>query len=142
MSVAILFGILKHLSQNHIQPKHNLYFMISTFEEVGHGSSYVDQLVDELIAVDMGCIGKICHVANTMSAFALKIQGGPYDYDITSTFIKLAKEKNLQYAIDIYPFYSSDVTAALRGGTKYQRSVNWTWCSCFSWYGKDTYTGC
>ena len=58
MSVAILFGILKHLSQNHIQPQHNLYFMISTYEEVGHGSSYIDHHVDELIAVDMGCIGK------------------------------------------------------------------------------------
>lgn len=116
MSVAILFGILKHLSQNHIQPLHNLYFMISTFEEVGHGSSYVDQLVDELIAVDMGCIGKDLSCSEYDVSICAKDSGGPYDYDITSTFIKLAKEKNLQYAIDIYPFYSSDVTAALRGG--------------------------
>ena len=36
--------------------------------------------------------------------------------EITSTFIELAKKENLQYAVDIYPFYSSDVSAALRGG--------------------------
>ena len=38
MSVAILFGILKHLANNHIKPKHNLIVIISTYEEVGHGS--------------------------------------------------------------------------------------------------------
>ena len=30
--------------------------------------------------------------------------------------INLAKENNLNYAVDIYPFYSSDGSAALRGG--------------------------
>lgn len=116
MSVAILFGVLKHLSQNHIQPKHNLYFMISTFEEVGHGSSYIDHHVDELIAVDMGCIGQDLSCSEYDVSICAKDSSGPYDYDLTSTFIELAKEKDLQYAVDIYPFYSSDVSAALRGG--------------------------
>ncbi len=116
MSVAILFGVLKHLSQNHIQPKHNLYFMISTFEEVGHGSSYIDHHVDELIAVDMGCIGQDLSCSEYDVSICAKDSSGPYDYEITSTFIELAKAHNLQYAVDVYPFYSSDVSAALRGG--------------------------
>ena len=41
---------------------------------------------------------------------------GPYDYDMTTRLIELAKKHQLQYAVDIYPFYSSDVSAALRGG--------------------------
>ena len=41
---------------------------------------------------------------------------GPYDYDLTSKLIELARTQQLQYAIDIYPYYSSDVSAALRGG--------------------------
>ena len=36
--------------------------------------------------------------------------------EIVSKFIELAKSNNLNYAIDIYPFYGSDVSAALRGG--------------------------
>lgn len=116
MSVAILFGVLKYLSQNHIQPKHNLYFMISTFEEVGHGSSYVSQNVDELIAVDMGCIGQDLSCSEYDVSICAKDSSGPYDYELTSKFIDLAKANQLQYAVDVYPFYSSDVSAALRGG--------------------------
>jgi putative aminopeptidase FrvX len=35
---------------------------------------------------------------------------------MTTKLINLAKENNLNYAVDIYPFYSSDGSAALRGG--------------------------
>ena len=97
MSVAILFGI-------------------STYEEVGHGSSYIDHHVDELIAVDMGCIGKDLSCSEYDVSICAKDSSGPYDYDLTSALISLAKENKLQYAVDIYPFYSSDVSAALRGG--------------------------
>ena len=35
---------------------------------------------------------------------------------MTSDLIRLAKEKQLCYAVDIYPMYGSDVSAALKGG--------------------------
>ncbi len=35
---------------------------------------------------------------------------------MTSRLIDLSKANNLQYAVDIYPYYGSDVSAALRGG--------------------------
>ena len=35
---------------------------------------------------------------------------------MVTTLINLAKENNISYAVDIYPFYGSDVSAALRGG--------------------------
>ncbi len=116
MSVAILFGMLKSLKDKNIIPQHNLLLMISTFEEVGHGSSYIPEYVDELIAIDMGCIGKDLACSEYDVSICAKDRSGPYDYDMTSRFIKLAKDHNLQYAVDIYPFYSSDVSAALSGG--------------------------
>lgn len=116
MSVAILFGMLKTLADKQIKPKHNLLLMISTFEEVGHGSSYVPECISELIAVDMGCIGLDLVCSEYDVSICAKDGSGPYDYDITSQLIQLAKDHQLQYAVDIYPFYSSDVSAALRGG--------------------------
>lgn len=116
MSVAILFGILKHLANNHIKPKHNLIIIISTYEEVGHGSSYIHPNIDELIAVDMGCIGEDLACSEYDVSICAKDGSGPYDYDLTSKLIELASTHQLQYAIDIYPYYSSDVSAALRGG--------------------------
>lgn len=45
-----------------------------------------------------------------------KDSSGPYDYNMTTELINLAKENNLSYAVDIYPMYGSDVSAALRAG--------------------------
>lgn len=116
MSVAILFGMLKTLSKNQLKPAHNLLLMISTFEEVGHGSSYIPECICELIAVDMGCIGLDLACSEYDVSICAKDGSGPYDYDMTTRLIHLAKKHQLQYAVDIYPFYSSDVSAALRGG--------------------------
>lgn len=116
MSVAILFGMLKTLVEENKKPQHNLVVLVSTFEEVGHGMSYIPEGINELIAVDMGCIGLDLSCTEYDVSICAKDSSGPYDYDITTTLMNLAKENNLQYAVDIYPFYGSDVSAALRGG--------------------------
>lgn len=115
-SVAILFGLLKYLVTHKITPQHTLSIFISTYEEVGHGSSYIPNYIKELIAVDMGCIGLDLDCSEYDVSICAKDSSGPYDYNLTSTLIDIAKKENLNYAIDIYPFYGSDVSAALRGG--------------------------
>ena len=64
----------------------------------------------------MGCIGSDLSCTEEMVSICAKDSSGPYDYDMTTTLIKLAKENNLNYAVDVYPFYSSDGSAALKGG--------------------------
>ncbi|HEY8445073.1 MAG TPA: M42 family metallopeptidase [Bacilli bacterium] len=115
ISVAILFGLIDYLQRNYITPKVNLKIIISTFEEVGHGASNIPE-VDELISVDMGCIGLDLSCTEYDVSICAKDSSGPYDYDITSNLIQYAKVLNLNYAVDIYPFYSSDASAALRAG--------------------------
>ena len=68
-----------------------------------------------MIAIDMGCIGKDLSCTELMFQSVPKIMS-PYDYDMTSELINLAKKHKLNYAVDIYPFYSSDASAALRAG--------------------------
>lgn len=116
MSVAILFGLLQAMKENQCKPLHKTYILISTYEEVGHGSSYIPQDITELISVDMGCIGMDLACTEYDVSICAKDSGGPYDYELTSTLINLAKKQELQYAVDIYPFYGSDTGAALRGG--------------------------
>jgi len=45
-----------------------------------------------------------------------KDSGGPYDYNMVTDLVNLAKANELKYAVDIYPMYGSDVGAALKGG--------------------------
>ncbi|MDD4211912.1 MAG: M42 family metallopeptidase [Bacilli bacterium] len=115
ISVAILFGLIDYLQANKMTSKYELVLIISTYEEVGHGASHVPDL-DEMISVDMGCIGLDLNCTEYDVSICAKDGSGPYDYDITSRLIELAKNKKLNYAVDIYPFYSSDVSAALHGG--------------------------
>jgi len=115
ISVAILFGFIDYLLENNIEPKNTLKFIFSTNEEVGFGASYIPE-VDELIAVDMGCIGEDLSCTEYDVSICAKDASGPYNLDLTNDLISCAKKAKLSYVVDIYPFYSSDVSAALKAG--------------------------
>lgn len=115
-SVAALMGLLELLSREKITPKYTIKLFISVYEEVGHGASYIPQDITEMIAVDMGCIGDDLSCTEYDVSICAKDSGGPYDYNMVTSLINLAKDNNIKYAVDIYPMYGSDVGAALRGG--------------------------
>lgn len=116
LSVAIVLGVLKYFKDNNIIPKYNIKFLFSVYEEVGHGTSYIPTDISELISVDMGCIGKDLSCTEMDVSICAKDASGPYDYNITNEFINIAKLNNLKYAVDVYTFYSSDVSVALKSG--------------------------
>lgn len=116
-SVACLLGVLKYLSDNAIQPEYETRVIFSTYEEVGHGAAHIPDDITALLAVDMGCIGEDLSCTEYDVSICAKDSSGPYDYDMTSELIGIAKDKALSYVVDIYPFYGSDVSAALRGGS-------------------------
>ena len=72
-----------------------------------------------MIAVDMGCIGKDLSCTEYDVSICAKDSSGPYDYEMTSELIELSKKHELGYAVDIYPFYGSDASAALRAGHEF-----------------------
>lgn len=116
LSIGAIFGVLKYLKDNKINPKHTVKILISTYEEVGHGMAHLPEGISELLAVDMGCIGEDLSCTEHDVSICAKDSSGPYDYELTNKLIQLAKENNLKYAVDIYPFYGSDVSASLRAG--------------------------
>lgn len=115
-SVAVLVSILKLLKEENITPKTNLKFIFSTYEEVGHGASWIPQDITELLAVDMGAIGLDLECTEFDVSICAKDSTGPYDYELTTRLINFAKDKELDFAVDIYPMYGSDASAALSGG--------------------------
>ncbi len=115
-SVAVLLNLISYWKQNNIKPNNKVKIFISVYEEVGHGSSYIPHDITEMIAVDMGCIGDDLNCSEYDVSICAKDSGGPYDYQMTTRLVELAKEHGLKFAVDIYPMYGSDVGAALRGG--------------------------
>ncbi len=115
--VISILGIAKHLIDNNIKPKFTTNFFISTYEEVGHGAaSSIPEKTFEFIAIDMAAPGE----GQTSDEFSVTIcakdSSGPYDYELRKRLVELAKGENLKYQVDIYPYYGSDASAALRAG--------------------------
>ncbi len=115
-SVIGILGILKELKDKNIKPKYDTYVYFVNQEEVGHGAATVNTKIDEFVTVDMGCVGKDLDGNEFAVSICAKDSGGPYDYELTTRLINIAKSKNLNYTVDIFPFYGSDIGAAWRAG--------------------------
>ncbi len=116
LSVAILIGLLKYYKDNNIKPKNTLKIIFSNSEEVGKAISGIDEEIEECIAVDMGCVGKGLECTEQMVSICAKDSGGPYNYDMISKLVQVAENNNINYATDVYSFYTSDITVILKSG--------------------------
>ena len=117
LSVGILLGFAKYLSENGITPSRRTYIHITVYEEVGHGgSASVPAGVTEAISVDMGCVGDGLNCTEKQVSICAKDSGGPYSYEVVGKLIEAAKKTGADYAVDVYPYYGSDVEATLRSG--------------------------
>lgn len=115
-SVVDLLTVLKIMHDNHFVPEYDVKMLITVYEEVGHGASFVPSNLISLVAVDMGCVGSDLACTEEQVSICAKDSGGPYDYELTNTLINLAKNNGVDYAVDIYPRYGSDVGAMWRAG--------------------------
>ena len=122
-SVAALFGILEAMKREGLKPARTVKFLISTYEEVGHGSAHIPDDVVEMIAVDMGALGDDLSATERDVSICAKDSSGPYDHGMTTRLIGLARREELPHAVDIYPFYGSDASAALRGGANIRAAL-------------------
>ena len=117
LSVGILLGYAKYLKDEGLVPKRAVYAHITSFEEVGHGgSASVPAGITEAVAVDMGCVGEGLECDEQMVSICAKDRSGPFDYHVTKGLVAAAEKMGAAYAVDVYPYYSSDVAATLRAG--------------------------
>jgi len=117
LSVGILYGFARFLKEEAVALPRRVCLHITVYEEVGHGGSgSVPAGITEAISVDMGCVGEGLRCTEKQVSICAKDAGGPYNYDVVSRLIRAAKQENADYAVDVYPYYGSDVEATLRAG--------------------------
>lgn len=114
-SVAILLDLAKDLIRYDLP--HTVHFLISNYEEVGFGGNAgIPEDVVEYIAVDMGALGDGQHSDEYTVSICAKDSSGPYDIELRRKFTALCKTHEIPYKVDIYPYYGSDASAAIRAG--------------------------
>ena len=114
--VALLLQLLRYLKKNNIKPKYKTKIYFVVYEEIGHGASMIASDINEYVTLDMGCVGLDLDGNEYSVSICAKDAFSPYDYELTTRLINYAKELGIPYAVDIYPRYSSDVSAALKAG--------------------------
>ncbi|OQB23371.1 MAG: Glutamyl aminopeptidase [Firmicutes bacterium ADurb.Bin182] len=117
LSAAILLGLARQHSERRYSLKRGLYLHFTVYEEVGHGcSASMPEDVTEILCVDMGCVGDGLNCDERKVSICVKDSSGPSNYEMTGALIDCAKRRNLEYALDVYPYYGSDADSALYAG--------------------------
>ncbi len=92
-------------------------FFFSNYEEVGHGAcAGLPDSVKELLVVDMGVVGDGVAGNEQSVSICVKDSSGPYDTRMRLELVQLARKLKLPFKLDVFPFYGSDGSAALRAG--------------------------
>lgn len=115
----VLFEIAKRLKAKGKEMPVEIFF--SNYEEVGHGGTVgYSSTVKELLVIDMGVLGDDCQGNEVSCSICAKDSSGPYDYNFRKRLVDLATKNKIQHKVDVYPFYGSDGSAALRAGNDFK----------------------
>lgn len=116
LSASVLLGLARAVAAGEVKLARKVSLLFTVYEEVGHGGAFVPADTCEMISVDMGCVGDDLGCTERLVSICAKDSGGPYNYELVSALADTAKRLSLDYAIDVYPHYGSDVEATLRAG--------------------------
>ena len=124
VSAAILLDLLRRYKEENVELPYTTHFMFSVFEEVGHGAnSSLPKEAVEYLAVDMGAMGDDQQTDEYTVSICVKDASGPYNYEFRNHLVSLAKENGIEYKLDIYPYYGSDASAAMRAGAEVKHAL-------------------
>ncbi|OIK15620.1 peptidase M42 [Bacillus sp. MUM 116] len=116
-SVGILLQLIKQIKNENISLPYTTHFLISNNEEIGYGgNSNITPETVEYLAVDMGAMGDGQSTDEYTVSICVKDASGPYHYELRKNLVRLAEENKISYRLDIYPYYGSDASAAIRAG--------------------------
>ncbi len=115
--VACMVSAIKTLHDNGLTPAQTTTFLISNYEEVGHGaaSGFPPEMA-ELLVVDMAAVGEGQNSDEFHASLCVKDSGGPYHHPFSQKLKRIAEQAGIPYRVDIYPHYGSDGEAYWRAG--------------------------
>lgn len=116
-SVGMLLRLIEHIQKEKLSLPYTTHFLISNNEEIGYGgNSNIPEETVEYLAVDMGALGDGQSSDEYTVSICAKDGSGPYHYGLRKHLVALAEKEEIAYKVDIYPYYSSDASAAIHAG--------------------------
>ncbi|MYL33473.1 M20/M25/M40 family metallo-hydrolase [Pontibacillus yanchengensis] len=123
-SVAILLELVANVKEQKLSIPYTTHFYISNNEEIGYGgNASIPAETVEYVAVDMGAIGDGQTTTEYVASICAKDATGPYHYGLRQHLVQLAEKEEIDYEIDIYPYYGSDASAAIKAGADVKHAL-------------------
>ncbi|MBU9735594.1 M42 family metallopeptidase [Diplocloster agilis] len=114
--VAVMFAVIKYLTENGIRPRHTTHFYVANYEEIGHGVSYIPENTKEMLSIDIGTAG-IGHTSDEHSVtICAKDSRTPYDYGFRKRLTELARQAGIEYRVEVHNRYGSDASLCVVRG--------------------------
>ncbi|MCL2016694.1 MAG: M42 family metallopeptidase [Defluviitaleaceae bacterium] len=142
LGVAIMLSTLHAFREENIVPINNVEFIFSAWEELGFGLSSLSENVEEVLSVDMGCVGDYLTCTEKQVSICAGDTLGPMDYEMTSRLIEIAERKRLNYAVDVYPHYDSDISTARVSGRDFRGALIGPGVSASHGYERSSIAAC
>lgn len=115
----VLFEVARRIAESGNEVPVELFF--SNYEEVGHGGTCgYAPTIEELLVIDMGVVGEKLEGRETKCSICAKDSSGPYDHSMRKKLVDIARKSDIPHVVDVYPFYGSDGSAALRAGNDFR----------------------
>lgn len=115
-AVAMVFEICRYFKENKIVPKYTTNFIISNYEEIGHGVSFIPCKTKDFIAMDIAPVGQGQASSEYSVTIIAKDNKTVYDYDLRNSLINICEDYGVDYTVDIFKSYSSDSSQAISRG--------------------------
>lgn len=123
-SAGVLLALAKEIKEKNIKINRPLYMTFTIYEEVGHGAaSGHPKGIRDMVACDMGVVYDDLSCDETMVSICAKDSSGPYNYDLTNDLVDLAKSLDIDYGLDVYPYYGSDASAAVASDNDFRHAL-------------------
>jgi len=115
--VACILAAVKALVEGGVTPAQDTTILISNYEEVGHGGrDGLPEFLNELVVLDMGCIGDGLQGDEFHCSVCVKDASGPYSRNLSDKLRGIGERVGIDLKPDVYPFYSSDGSVYWRTG--------------------------
>jgi peptidase M42 family hydrolase len=115
--VAIALALAKNFSENKVTLPHRTMLMVTITEEVGHGASHgLPADVAELVSLDNAVCAPGQHSIEDGVTIPMADLHGPFDYHLTRKLCRLAEDRDIPFARDVFRYYRSDAAAAIEAG--------------------------
>ena len=114
---AVLLALMEDIAAGKLKPRRRTLAYFAMYEEIGHGTAWLPEGVEDMLAVDIAPTGPEQNSDERKVTIFAKDSRFPYHWGMTNELIRAAEGAGIDFVMDIFtPHYGTDCDASLFAG--------------------------